>query len=89
MRKLVAGTNVSITPASDGNITISSSYVNTWRNVSAYTLAAATTLSEVLNSTIGGFDLQFGSEFLWDSTANELKLGWAEVDTAGAITYAL
>ena len=29
MRKLVAGTNVSITPASDGNITISSSYVNT------------------------------------------------------------
>ena len=89
MRKLVAGTNVTINPTSDGNITINSSYVNTWRNVYAYTLAAATTLSEVLNSTIGGLDLQFGGEFLWDSTANELKLGWAEVDTVGAITYAL
>ena len=29
MRKLVAGTNVTITAASDGNITINSSYVNT------------------------------------------------------------
>ena len=65
-----------------GKITIDS--LNTWRNVSAYKLSAATILA-----TIGGLDLQFGSEFLWDSTANELKLGWAEVDTAGAITYAL
>ena len=29
MRKLVAGSNITIAPASDGNITINSSYVNT------------------------------------------------------------
>lgn len=43
MRKLVAGTNVTITPATDGNITISSTDTNTWNanalNVAGYVAA--------------------------------------------------
>ena len=74
--------NVSMS-VSGGELSISS--VNTWRNVSAYGIS--NTLTEVLSS-IGTDDLQFGSEFLWDSTNVELKLGWAEVSTSGAITYA-
>ena len=39
-------------------------------------------------SSVGTSDLQFGSEFLWDTTNEELKLGWAEVAIDGSITYA-
>lgn len=66
---------------------------NTWRNISAYKLTT-NTLVEILSVTIGGADLQFGSEFLWTSdsindNAGELKLGWAEVDGSGVVTYAV
>ena len=62
---------------------------NSWRNVSAYTIASPTTPSEVLSTSIGLSDLQFGSEFIWDSTNEELKLGWAEIDGVGVITYSI
>lgn len=67
------------------------SSLNTWRNISAYKLTN-NTLSEVLSSTVGGADLQFGSEFLWDETKAgdpELKLAWAEISATGVITYAV
>ena len=75
-----------------GNITIQSANDNTWRNITAYTLANPTTATEVLSNTIGTSDLQFGSEFIWDSvgdgsTGPELKIGWAEISTTGTITY--
>lgn len=60
------------------------SSANTWRNVFAYTDA---TLGEVLPTSIGTDDLQFGSEFSWDNANKEIKIGWAEVSAAGAITY--
>ena len=68
---LAAGTNVQITNSPNGTLTFSS--VNTWRNVSAY--STSNTLSQILSSSAGTSDLQFGSEFLWDATNEELKLG--------------
>lgn len=75
-----------------GNITIESANDNTWRNITAYTIANPTTATEVLSSSIGTEDLQFGSEFIWDSvgdgiTGPELKIGWAEISTTGTVTY--
>ena len=81
---LAAGTNVQITNSPNGTLTFSS--VNTWRNVSAY--STSNTLTEILSSSVGTSDLQFGSEFLWDTTKEELKLGWAEIAIDGSITYA-
>ena len=81
---LAAGTNVQITNSPNGTLTFSS--VNTWRNVSAY--STSNTLSQILSTSVGTSDLQFGSEFLWDTTNEELKLGWAEVAIDGTITYA-
>ena len=81
---LAAGTNVQITNSPNGTLTFSS--VNTWRNVSAY--STSNTLSQILSTSVGTSDLQFGSEFLWDTTNEELKLGWAEVAIDGSITYA-
>ena len=81
---LAAGTNVQITNSPNGTLTFSST--NTWRNVSAY--STSNTLTQILSSSAGTSDLQFGSEFLWDSTNEELKLGWAEVAVDGTITYA-
>ena len=83
---LISGSNIALT-AVDNNITISS--VNTWRIIKAYLVN--NTLSEILS--VGGSDeLQFGGEFVWDTVGDgtngpELKLGWAEVDASGAITY--
>lgn len=76
----------------NGNLTIQSANDNTWRNITAYTLANPTTATEVLSSTIGTSDLQFGSEFIWDSTGDgttgpELKIGWAEISSTGTVTY--
>ena len=76
----------------NGNITIQSANDNTWRNITAYTLANPTTATEVLSNSIGTADLQFGSEFIWDSegdgtTGPELKIGWAEISTTGTVTY--
>ena len=81
---LAAGTNVQITNSPNGTLTFSSA--NTWRNISAY--STSNTLTEVLSKSVGTSDLQFGSEFLWDTTNEELKLGWAEVAIDGTITYA-
>ena len=78
-----AGNNIEFTAASNV-ITITGT--NTWRNVSAYN--TTNVLGEVLSTTIGTDDLQFGSEFLWDTTNKEVKIGWAEISAAGAITYA-
>ena len=68
---LAAGTNVQITNSPNGTLTFSST--NTWRNVSAY--STSNTLAQILSSSAGTSDLQFGSEFLWDATNEELKLG--------------
>ena len=64
--------------------------INTWRNVTAYT---GGTSQQVLSTSIGTADLAFGSDFIWtsstqDDNAGELKIGWAEVDVAGVVTYA-
>ncbi len=82
-KTLKAGNNIELSAASNV-ITITGT--NTWRNVSAYGINNV--LGEVLSSTIGTDDLQFGSEFLWDNTNKEIKMGWAEVSADGAITYA-
>lgn len=76
----------------NGNITIQSANDNTWRNITAYTLANPTTATEVLSNSIGTADLQFGSEFIWDTvgdgtTGPELKIGWAEISSTGTVTY--
>ena len=71
-----------------GELIFTSTDTNTWRNVFAYKLSD-NILSEVLSTSIGTSDLQFGNEFLWDSTNSELKLGWAEVSETGVITYAI
>ena len=79
---LVPG-NSNVTMAyTSGELRISSA--NTWRNVFAYTGA---TLGEVLPTSIGTDDLQFGSEFSWDNANKEIKIGWAEVSSTGAISY--
>ena len=80
---LAAGTNVQITNSPNGTLTFSST--NTWRNVSAY--STSNTLTQILSSSAGTSDLQFGSEFLWDTANEELKLGWAEVAVDGTIEY--
>lgn len=43
-------------------------------------------------STTNNAELQFGSEFVWDTVGDgtngpELKMGWAEVDDTGVVTY--
>lgn len=78
----------SVASDASGNITITSA--NTWRNIFAYSIT--NTFSEVLSSTVGTADLQFGNEFIWDTVGDgthgpELRLGWAEIDGTGAITY--
>lgn len=81
--------NANITISNVSNeLVISTTDTNTWRNIYAYR-SSDNTLAEVLSTSIGTLDLQFGSEFLWDTTNNELKLGWAEVDVAGAVTYSM
>lgn len=80
--------NISIANIAN-ELVISTVDTNTWRNISAYRLSD-NTLAEILSSSIGTDDLQFGSEFLWDTTGKELKLGWAEVSADGAtITYSI
>ena len=81
--------NANITISNVSNeLVISTTDTNTWRNIYAYR-SSDNTLAEVLSTSIGTLDLQFGNEFLWDTTNNELKLGWAEVDVAGAVTYSM
>lgn len=79
----------SVTSDASGNITITGT--NTWRNVTAFKLSTASS-GQVLATTVGTADLDFGDEFIWDDDASHggrLHLGWAEVDAAGAITYAI
>lgn len=84
---LKAGANVSLS-ATGGVVTISSTDTNTWRNVTAYTLS--NTSKEVLSSSIGTKDLEFGGDFIWDEATNpSLHIGWAEIDAAGTVTYAI
>lgn len=76
------GTNAS------GDITIESS--NTWRNVTAYSLSTNVSGS-ILNNSVGTADLDFGNEFLWDTSGGsgdgQLRIGWAEITADGTITY--
>lgn len=85
---IAAGTNVSIT-GTNGKLTINSTDTNTWRNVTAYTVTGTAQAgpSEILSSSIGTADLEFGSEFVWSTSENSLHLGWAEVASDGTITY--
>lgn len=83
----ISGTGAT-TVASDssGNITINST--NSWRAVTAYAWTSGTP-GTLTQGSIGTENLDFGDEFIWNSTTTELKLGWAEVDGAGAITYSV
>lgn len=90
---LSAGSNVSIERiGSTGELKINSSFTNSWRNVTAFKLSSASS-GQVLSTTVGTADLDFGDEFIWDDreTANggRLHLGWAEVDESGKITYTI
>lgn len=81
----------SVSSDATGTITISS--INSWRNVSAYTISSPTSSTQILSTSIAAADLAFSSDFLWtssnsDDNAGELKIGWAEIDAAGTITYA-
>lgn len=82
--------------AKDGVITFTGT--NTWRNVSAYKLD--NTHAEVLSSTIGTSDLDFGSEFAWTKKTDygddseSIHLVWAEVTTSAdgktvSVSYAV
>lgn len=83
----ISGTGATtVTSDSSGNITINS--LNSWRAVNAYAWTSATPGTLTLGS-IAAADLDFGDEFIWNSTATELKLGWAEVATNGTITYSV
>lgn len=79
--------NISISNVSN-ELVISTTDTNTWRNVYAYR-SSDNTLTEVLSTSIGTSDLQFGSEFLWDTVNSEVKLAWAEVDISGIVTYSM
>lgn len=74
---------------SKGVVTITTKNDNTWRNVSAY--IPDNIHKEVLTSTIGTADLDFGSEFIWTKSTGDdsdaIHLAWAEVDAEGKITY--
>lgn len=84
---LITGSGAtSVASDANGNITISS--VNSWRVVNAYAWTSAAPAVLSLES-IGAANLKFGDEFIWNSTASELKLGWAEVANNGDITYSV
>lgn len=84
---LRAGSNVDIVNAA-GVLTLSATDTNTWRNVKAI-LAGSAVVSEVLGTSIGLADLEFGSDFLWTEAGNngKLQIGWAEIDASGNVTY--
>lgn len=77
----IKGTGATIvTTDGSGNIVISSD--NTWRNVTSYKPGA--TLSK---STIGSKPLSFSDSFGFED--DEIDLMWAEIDSAGTITYVI
>lgn len=80
---ILAGTNVSMATVA-GSITISS--LNTWRDIFGYKISGASN-NVLTSSTIGAVDFKLGDEFVW--ATNELKIGWAEVSTGGAVTYSV
>ena len=87
--KITGSGAASVASDASGNITITGT--NTWRNVTAFKLSTASS-GQVLATTVGTADLDFGDEFIWDDDASHggrLHIGWAEVDAAGAITYAI
>lgn len=84
-----AGSNVTIDSSGTDVIRIAATDTNTWRNVTAYSTGATSTINQVLSTSIGTADLQFGDEFVWNATSEELKLGWAEIDGAGVVTYTI
>lgn len=79
-----------ITKGDGSTLTLYGHDVNTWRNVTAY-LKSNNTSTEILSSSVGTADLDFGSEFLWDgdTTNGTLHIGWAEVDSNGNVTYSV
>lgn len=76
---IVGSGSTTVVADASGKITIDS--LNSWRDVLLYTVASPATAL-----TINGASLQFGEEFFW--SGSEVKLGWAEVSAAGAVTYA-
>lgn len=83
----ISGTGATtVVSDSSGNITIGST--NSWRAVTAYAWTSGTP-GTLTQGSIDTENLDFGDEFIWNSTTTELKLGWAEVDSAGAITYSV
>ena len=90
--ELAAGNNITMS-GSGGVLTINATDTNTWRNVTAYSISgsAQSGPAEILSSSIGTSDLEFGSEFLWNSSENggTLHIGWAEVASDGTVTYSV
>lgn len=84
-----AGNNMNITNAS-GVLTFTATDTNTWRNVKAI-IAGQTAVTEVLSTSIGVADLEFGSDFLWTEVGNngKLQIGWAEINADGKVTYVI
>lgn len=82
-----AGTNLNIVNAA-GVLTFNATDTNTWRNVKAI-IAGTNVTTEVLSSSIGVSDLEFGSDFLWTEAGNngKLQIGWAEIDANGNVSY--
>lgn len=86
---LKAGSNFNISN-NGGVLTLDATDTNTWRNVKAI-LAGTDVTTEVLSTSIGVADLEFGSDFLWTETGNngKLQIGWAEIDEEGNVTYVI
>lgn len=86
--KISGSRATSVTSDASGNIIIDS--LNSWRNVKAFKLADNVP-SEVLSTTVGSADLDFGADFLWDAAddGGKLHIGWAEIDINGNVTYSV
>lgn len=93
--KLVAGSNVSFGYTDNNKITISSA--NTWRDIQYYAIASSAqdgtidnyyTTNSMTPADAGTRPLKFSSNFTFDSS-NELDLVWAEVSSAGTVTYSV
>lgn len=88
-KRIVLGANLS-GKVSTNDFTIDA--VNTWRKVTAVIAVKSTAVAEeILSTSIGTADLEFSSDFGWDSTKDgndgKIHIMWAEIDSAGNVTY--
>lgn len=91
----ISGTgSASVSSDTNGNITINSA--NTWRPVYAWKLsemvAEGDTIDNILASSTDTKSLRFGASFAYNDSLGEtaeLDIVWAEIDSAGHITYTI